>query len=223
MTAEILYTGQLERTELPSFIENCAFTRLATYFLAENLPTQVVQPKDRQGLLTFTFFKPDQPFETYQNYTSGRIFSSLGELRWECQGELVRIVYLGAPSFAAVERAVGGIYRSKFSERSLELKELDSRQRFYYLFGTKLEMATIKQINGEQVNGGQIQNAVGPGDFAELRIHRVLHYPAPGHVPDKGYVQLQVQEYVDPNTGQVRLFRFQGLDEERNTGEEWRR
>jgi hypothetical protein len=223
MTAEILYTGQLEREELPSFIENCGFTRLATYFLAENLPTQVVQPEDRQGLLTFTFFKPDQPFESYKNYTSGRIFGESGELRWERQGEQVRIIYLGDPSFAAVERAIKGVYRSKFSEKSLALTKLDSRQRFYYLFGTKLEIATIKQINGEKVNDGQSENAVRPGDFAELRIHRILRYPAPGHVPDKGYVQLQVQEYVDPESGQVRFFRFQGLDEERDLGKERKR
>jgi hypothetical protein len=76
-------------------------------------------------------------------------------------------------------------------------------------------MRTIEQINGEQSN-----NVVRPGDFAELRIQRVLRYPAPGHVPDKGYVQLQVKEYVDPGSGQVQFFRFQGLDEERNTEKE---
>ena len=84
-------------------------------------------------------------------------------------------------------------------------------------------MHTIEQINGEQINGKQSKNAVRSGDFAELRIHRILRYPAPGHVPDKGYVQLQVQEYIDPDSGQVQFFRFQGLDEERGNGEERRR
>ena len=110
---------------------------------------------------------------------------------------------------------LAGALRTYGLKSSDKLLNLVTQSRFYYLFGTKLEMYTIEQINGEQT-----KNPVKPGDFAELRIHRILRYPAPGHVQDKGYVQLQVQEYVDPGSGQVQFFRFQGLDEERNTGKE---
>jgi hypothetical protein len=221
MTSEILYTGLLGRGELAEFIKDCGFspemvTGETTYFLAEQLPTKIINPEDRQGLLVFEKFSHDRPFESYKDYTSGRIFSKLGELRWDGQQGELRVIYLGDPSFASVKNAVGFIHGSKFREKNVELKDLDQpRSRYYYLFGTKLEMRTIEQINGEQT-----KNPVRPGDFAELRIHRVLRYPAPGRVREKGYVQLQVQEYVDPGNGQVQFFRFQGLDEEHNTGKE---
>jgi hypothetical protein len=211
MTEEILYTGHVRSGEWLTFIKDCGFsTGAGTYFLAENLPTTVVEPKDRQDLLVFERFSLDLPFE---KYTSGRIFEAAGELRWEKQQNKVRAVYLGM-SIASVARALRN-YRLRSSDKLLELVP---QTRYYYLFGTKLEMRTIEQINGEQT-----KNPVKPGDFAELRIHRILRYPAPGHVPDKGYVQLQVREYVSPESGQIQFFRFQGLDEERHTGEESRR
>ncbi len=211
MTDEILYTGHVSSGNWLTFIKDCGFsTGTGTYFLAENLPTTVVEPKDRQDLLVFERFSLDLPFE---KYTSGRIFEDAGELRWEKQHNNMRVVYLGQP-ITSVTRAL-----SNYGLRSCdELLKLIPQARFYYLFGTKLEMRTI-----EQINGGQTENPVKLGDFAELRIHRILRYPAPGHVPDKGYVQLQVREYVDSETGQVQFFRFQGLDEERHTGEESRR
>ncbi len=208
MTDEILYTGHVRSEEWLTFIKDCGFrTGTGTYFLAEKLPTTVVEPKDRQNLLIFERFSLDLPFE---KYTTGRIFEAAGELRWENQDSKVRMVYLGQP-ITSVARAL----RNYGLQSSDKLLKLVPQARFYYLFGTKLEMHTIEQINGEQT-----KNAVRPGDFAELRIHRILRYPAPGHVPDKGYVQLQVREYVDPDSGQIQFFRFQGLDEERTTGEE---
>jgi hypothetical protein len=216
MTDEILYTGHVSSGDWLTFIKDCGFsTGAGTYFLAENLPTTVVEPKDRQDLLVFERFSLDLPFE---KYTSGRIFEAAGELRWEKQHNNVRVVYLGQP-IISITRALRN-YGLRSSDKLLQLVP---QARFYYLFGTKLEMRTIEQINGGQINGEQTKNAVRPGDFAELRIHRILRYPAPGHVPDKGYVQLQVQEYIDPESGQVQFFRFQGLDEERHTGEESRR
>lgn len=216
MTDEILYTGHVRGEEWLTFIKDCGFsTGTGTYFLAENLPTTVVKPGDRQDLLIFERFSLDLPFE---KYTSGRIFEAAGELRWEKRQNKVRAVYLGQPS-TSVARAL----RNYGLQSSDKLLKLVPQARYYYLFGTKLEMRTIEQINGEQINSEKSKNAVRPGDFAELRIHRVLRYPAPGHVPDKGYVQLQVQEYVDPDSGQVQFFRFQGLDEERHSGEESRR
>ena len=215
MTSEILYTGQVKREELATFIETCGFRSGPTsgiYFLAENSPTQVIAPQDRQNLLIFDFFNLNIPFA---NYSTGRIFSKQGELRWEGQYGDLRIIYLGDPSFASVKNAVDFVYKANFSEKNAKLAELDQHERFYYLFGTKLDLYTIEQINGEHT-----KNPVKRGDFAELRIHRILRYPAPGHVPDKGYVQLQVQEYIDPASGQIQFFRFQGLDEERNIGEE---
>ena len=211
MTDEILYTGHVRSEEWLTFIKDCGFSiGTGTYFLAESLPTTVVEPKDRQDLLIFERFSLDLPFE---KYTSGRIFEDAGELRWEKQHNNVRVVYLGQP-ITSVTRALHN-YGLRSSDKLLKLIP---QTRFYYLFGTKLEMRTIEQINGEQS-----KNPVKLGDFAELRIHRILRYPAPGHVPDKGYVQLQVREYVDPGSGQVQFFRFQGLDEERHTGEEARR
>jgi hypothetical protein len=221
MTDEILYTGQLKRAELPAFIKECGFrtetpTGKTTYFLAENQPEHVIEQSDRQDLLVFDRFKPDLRFDTYKKYTSGRIFSEQGELRWENQNEQVRVIYLGDPSFAAVKQAVGVIYLSKFREKNAELKRLGSpRERRYYLFGTKLDAYTIERINGEQT-----KNPVKSGDFAELRIHRILRYPDPGHIQAKDYVQLQVQEYIDPDSGRVQLFRFQGLCAEQDLGKE---
>ncbi|MBV9391019.1 MAG: hypothetical protein JOY96_03910, partial [Verrucomicrobia bacterium] len=53
-------------------------------------------------------------------------------------------------------------------------------------------------------------NTAQPGDFAVVRIPRVLHYPLP--LNDEPAARLLVYEYRNELTGNVDLFRFQKVE-----------
>ena len=78
-----------------------------------------------------------------------------------------------------------------------KLKRRDKSQP-YYLFGEYLDAETLREMRKEP----------GEGYYAEVRIPRLLQYPAP---PKAQRVRLLVCEYIDEDMGQVKLFRFQDL------------
>lgn len=213
MTDEILYTGQLKSEDLFLLIADCRIPEndKRILFLAENMPTRVIDPQKRQELLEFTFYSAKLSFA---NYTSGRIFHPDWELRWEHRSGTAHIVYLGQQS-PAVQWAMDH-YRMKVKAQDnpidhdgqnklIDLQTLDKRKRCYYLFGTRLRDEDVRLIG----------SPARVGDFAELRIHRILRYPAPGSMSNdgKGRVKLTVREYLDRERGQVQFFRFQELKE----------
>jgi hypothetical protein len=158
------------------------------FVLVECFPQQVVvDARERQHLLRFARLSDGIDVT---RYTSGRIFYQDFELRWErdINGNY-RVVYLGT------ERKIQGLQRD---EKELEKLERREEPRYYYLFGEYLNTEKLKNMGLEP----------GEGYYAEVRIPRLLHYPAPEKARR---VQLVVREYVDEETGQLRLFRFQGL------------
>ncbi len=186
---EALYTGQVTVNDFPQLIGDCAFSPDA-YVLAERLPEQVITRKsEQQDLLRFTHFKQDTLFA---NYTSGRIFDEHAELRWEKQGDTMLVVYLGTKVRAQV------LLKYKLQEN----KELDklkpAGEKKYFLFGERLSPQDLEKIGA----------AARPGDFAEVRIPRILRYPVPQN--KQRYVCLVVREYLDEEN-RVALFRFHDL------------
>lgn len=182
---EKVYTGVVD--DLAGLIANCKFQlKEKALFLAEKLPQHVVEKEDRQELLRFTFFGTDIPFA---DYASGRIFHPDFELRWEkIDDREARVVYVGE------ERRIEPLQ----VKHDLKLKK-NSEPKYYYLFGKRLESEELEMIGKPATEG----------DFAEVRIPRLLRYPP---LDNAKRVRLGVCEYVHETTGKVELFRFQSLE-----------
>jgi hypothetical protein len=187
---EILSAGTVKN--IAELIEACNFPQ-DTLLLIERQPDQVISEKDKQkrrNLLRFAYLHQVGKVEI-QHATSGRVFQRDFELRWEKSDQGYQVVYLG------VERRIAGLEPDK-----VVLQEVtrSSEPRHYYLFGTKLD---TEKLQGPDLKGAS-------GYFAEVRIPRLLQYPVSENA---GRVKLSVREYTDDGTGQVQLFRFQGLKE----------
>jgi hypothetical protein len=156
--------------------------------LIESLPQQVVAPERRPGLLQFTLFDPAFDFTPY---TTGRIFHTLGELRWERKYKDIQIVYTGHHAY-------------KPDLANAQVFALDvflPRERAYFLFGKRLDEKQREML-------GPLTQ---PGDFAEVRIPRLLRYPALPGITDAERVQLLVCEYEDLDTALNVAYRFKSL------------
>jgi CRISPR-associated protein (TIGR03984 family) len=187
---EVLYAGQVSVNDFPQLVADCGFLPGA-FVLVERLPEQVItKATERQDLLCFTHL--DQSI-SLANYTSGRIFDEHAELRWEKQGNTMPVVYLGTKNRAQV------LLNYKLQEENNELGKLKStREKKYFLFGERISSQDLKKIG----------TAARDGDFAEVRIPRLLRYPVPQD--EQRYVRLIVREYLDEENTVV-LFRFQDL------------
>lgn len=159
---------------------------LPALMLLEQQPQHLVEPHDRQDLLYFANFT--RSF-AYNDYTSGRIFHADGELRWEKHGSGFQVVYTGHVQYSPELKGT----------TSLTLDTYPAKTKHYYLFGKRLDNDLLKHI------GASAQM----GDFAEVRIPRLLRYPAPQDTSER--VQLIVNEYRDPATGINVAFRFTQL------------
>ncbi|HLI90046.1 MAG TPA: CRISPR-associated protein Csx19 [Ktedonobacteraceae bacterium] len=186
--SEILYAGTIDIDKIEPLIADCRFPANAL-FLAEQLPDRaVITPSARYNLLRFTALAEAPSPATY---SSGRVFYNDAELRWEREGDKMHVIYLGSQERAHVLSSYGLKKKDELEKETT---------RYYYLFGERLRGPDLEKI-GPQAR---------PGDFAEVRIPRILRYPVPQD--EKRYVRLAVCEYSDAATRQVALFRFQGLE-----------
>jgi hypothetical protein len=155
-----------------------------TLMLLEMQPQRIVEPYERQKLLHFAHFDPDD----CAGYISGRIFHKYGELRWEKQDGAVQIIYTGHKHYNPEIDVT----------HTIQLDSCKSVTRNYFLFGKRLDDHQLTRI------GPPAQ----AGDFAEARIPRLLRYPA---LEDAERVKLVVHEYFDRTTGGKVAFRFADL------------
>jgi len=187
---EALYAGPVTVKDFPQFVKDCEFSDDA-YVLVEQLPARVITRGERERLLRFESFDPAFPFE---DYTSGRVFDKQAELRWEKRGDVMQVVYLGTNERAEVQ------LRYKLNNKKGELAALKlAGERNYVLFGERLRSDDLPKIGP----------AAQTGDFAEVRIPRILRYPVPQD--EQPYARLTVREYLDEQN-RVVLFRFQNLN-----------
>jgi hypothetical protein len=187
---DVLYTGEVTVDNFQQLVTDCGFPPDA-FVLVEQLPERVIRPAERKDLLRFTRLEQDKA-SSFTNYTTGRIFNEHAELRWERQGNMMLVVYLGSKT----RRQVLLNYNLRESKELSKLKQAGERQ--YFLFGERLSSQDVEKIG----------SVASPGDFAEVRIPRPLHYPV--QQDNKQYVRLIVREYLD-NEGRIGLFRFQDL------------
>jgi hypothetical protein len=192
---EILVAGTILEEKFASFIQayskkvaSITSPEAPALMLLEEQPHRVIEQEARQDLLSFEFFDPNIDFTPY---TSGRIFHGLGELRWERQHPKVQIVYTGHKE-----------YRPELPDaRETTLDAYIPRDREYFLFGKRLDEKELDRIGP----------AAQPGDFAEVRIPRLLRYPQLPTIADAERVQLVMCEYIDPTTALNVAYRFKSL------------
>lgn len=174
---------------IATLIAECQFPQDA-YVLVEMLPQHIVDKQERQSLLSFARLSDGIDLA---RYTSGRVFDQHAELRWEKIAEgKYRVVYLGA------KREIRGLKKDENDLQQLASLESAKEAKYYYLFGEYLDANKLKNMGIEP----------DEGYYAEVRIPRLLRYPAPAGAQR---VQLKVLEYLDRDTSEVKLFRFQGL------------
>jgi hypothetical protein len=192
---ELLLEGIILEEDFASFIQAynnnmppSTSTDAPMLMLLEAQPRHLIEQDARQDLLQFALFDPSFDFTPY---TSGRIFHALGELHWERQHPEVQIVYTGHEE-----------YRPKLRDsRETPLDAYISEDRKYFLFG--------KRLNEEQLK--RIGPAAQPGDYAEVRIPRLLRYPQLPTLAGAERVQLVMCEYVDSETAVNVAYRFKKL------------
>ncbi len=201
--ADMVYTGS--NNDIDALVAQCQFSPDA-YVLVEQYPDHVVTgPKERQNLLLFIRLK-DLKSEPYQgihlnDYTTGRVFDQNAEIRWEWteqteqQDGKFHVVYVRP------EREQSPIKQDGSEDKTPGEKLGEPHDTYYYLFGELLNTDDIKAIG----------SPAEEGDYAQLRIPRLLRYPRlpDGQTPRR--LKLTVCEYVDNDTGKVRLVRFNGL------------
>ena len=205
--ADAVYTGSIE--DIDALVALCHFPPSA-YVLVEKLPRHVViGTEERQNLLRFTHLAEMGEHTSLSDYTSGRVFTPECELRWQRkdgkdgnngidhrdgQGNQFQVVYVGP------EREQLPIKKDEAHSKQLaDAPKLPDTH--YLLFGERLDADDINSI------GSPAQE----GDFAQLRIPRLLRYPRRPGKPIPRRLQLAVREYVDEMTGKVHLFRFRDL------------
>jgi hypothetical protein len=192
---EILYAGTISRDKMPLLVTACHFEPEAR-FLAEHIPNRFIETAQaRRELLRFMYVKDGTPCAAY---VTGRIFQEDRELRWEQHKEAFRVVYLGPTD--STDENIFYEYGLKNKGKELEALKKSSEPTYYYLFGERLKTEDLPYFG----------KTAQPGDFAVVRIPRVLRYPVPQD--DKPSVRLLVREYHNAVTGNVDLFRFQGLE-----------
>lgn len=192
---ELLLAGTIAAGDFTTFIRaySSTFLRSApsgapTLMLLESQPRLVIEEDARQDLLLFAYLDPGFDFTPY---TSGRIFHALGELRWERQHSGVQMLYTGHKE-----------YQPRLPDaRATDLNTSIPKDRSYFLFGKRLDEQQL----------GRIGPSARPGDFAEVRIPRLLRYPALPALAKAERVQLVICEYEDADTGVTVAYRFKQL------------
>jgi hypothetical protein len=169
-----------------------------TLMILESIPQAFLSPQERQEGLRFEKFNPGEDFNLWAR---GRIFHPQFELRWEREGEVFKVVYMGSKNLAEL-----GFQE----EKDLDLSH--SSLVDYYLWGRKVEDEDLKKIG--QPEGGT--SAASQGLFVESQIPRLLYYPIEGKSRQKKKfrIRLKVKEYLDPDTAKQIYYRFVGLEEE---------
>jgi hypothetical protein len=189
MTEELFITGTLSTQAFAELVQAYAAPELA-FVMLEELPQRQVKPKDRLRLLRFELFQPGQAFPLT---TTGRIFHEHGEIRWLSTSSKIQIVYTGDAAY--------GITLPQSRQEAFSEDRYEKIDRQYFLFGKQLDETQLQHIGPP----------AEPGDFAEVRIPRLLRYPRLNWSAGTERLQLTVYEYIDRATGANVAYRFHGL------------
>jgi hypothetical protein len=196
MPQQLLVSALIAATDLPRFVSSYKpAPHVPTFMLLESQAQGIIEPEDRQNLLRFELFEPNNPKFSIPPYTSGRVFHRYAELRWETLTSKARIVFSGRSSY------LPELPKSQEAVISEKLDGYKPAVREYFLYGKRLDEGQLKRI------GSPAQE----GDFAEVRIPRLLRYPSVPAEPKTEYLQLVVCEYIALETRTSVAYRFCNL------------
>jgi hypothetical protein len=160
----------------------------SAYMYLERIPAEWLDEEKRRHGICLEKFDPATPFNDWER---GRIFCETFELRWEKQDGIFQVVYLG-PATALPDFT---------QETGLDLSQ--SQTQSYYLWGNRVPDDKLAMIQEDKQPNNQI--------FIEFQVPRILRYPVSEQAKR---VKLKVCEYIDPASGALVYYRFQGLEEE---------
>ena len=162
---------------------NCTSESLMIF---ERVPRTFLSDDEGQDGICLRKYDPSENFEAWER---GRIFHNNFELRWENQGEIFVIVYIGV-------RKKLPMSHTKF------LSEFEVHDESYYLWGERMTADARKLLD----------QPVKTNLFLELQIPRLLHYPV-SNQDKKSRVKLSVRHYLNLETGTLEFYRFRHLEE----------
>lgn len=193
MPKQLLVSALISAKDLPALVSSFKpAPDVSTFMLLESQAQGIVEPEDRQDLLRFMLFDPEF---TFSPFTSGRVFHRHAELRWETLASAVCVVFSGRITY------LPKLPRTKEAPASEVLDGYKPAVRKYFLYG--------KRLNEKQL--ARIGPSTQEGDFAEVRIPRLLRYPRLSPDPKADYLQLAVCEYIAPIAGTSVAYRFCNL------------
>lgn len=192
MTQEILASRIIQEGDFAALIQDyTAQVGEPVFVWLESMPRQIVKPQERQDLLRLDLYRPDLDLH---NYTGGRIFHRQGEIRWERQDTMIHLVYTG---YAEYQPSWPGLPASQ----PLDLTPYRRIRSTYFLFGKRLEQDQVDRL----------QPLAQRGDFAEVRIPRLLRYPDLPELAEAERLQFSTYTYLESSTGICQAYRFNGL------------
>lgn len=152
----------------------------------ERVPSTFLFDDERQAGICLRKYESSENFEAWEH---GRIFHNNFELRWEKQGDVFVIVYIGEPTELSMPHTES-------------LSRFDIQDETYYLWGERISADNLKAI-------GQPETTPL---FLELQIPRLLSYPV-SNQGGKSRVKVSARHYLNSETGVLEFYRFRHLEE----------
>ena len=154
--------------------------------MLERVPTAFLPDAEQKPGICLKKYDTSENLEAWER---GRIFHNIFELRWEKQGGVFVIVYIGEPTELPMPHI-------------MSLSEFEVRDENYYLWGEKMSEGNLKAIDQSEATNL----------FLELQIPRLLPYPVSNR-GGKSRVKISARHYLNSETGALEFYRFRYLEE----------
>ena len=183
--SEVIYYGV--ETDLNALISRVDWSA-DTLMILEKVPAEWLDEEKRADGIRF---KPFNAGERFTEWQVGWVFNARGELRWRAmENGRFQVVYIGT------DIGLSGL-------KSMEVNWESSEPVAYFLWGEKVTSDTLSLLEQKATNL-----------FLELQVPRLLRYPISSNRDKRFRLKLNVVEYRDKNTKQIRLYRFHSVEEE---------
>ena len=154
--------------------------------MLERVPTAFLSDDEQKPGICLQKYDASENLEAWER---GRIFHNNFELRWEKQGGVFVIVYIGEPTELPMPHI-------------MSLSEFETQDENYYLWGERMSADNLKAIDQPEATNL----------FLELQIPRLLPYPVSNR-GGKLRVKISARHYLNSETGDLEFYRFRHLEE----------
>ena len=154
--------------------------------MLERVPTAFLPDAEQKSGICLKKYDTSENLEAWER---GRIFHNNFELRWEKQGGVFVIVYIGELTELPMPHI-------------MSLSGFETQDETYYLWGERMSADTLKAIGQPEATNS----------FLELQIPRLLPYPV-RNGSGKSRVKISARHYLNSETGDLEFYRFRYLEE----------